>query len=86
MVRHVEHLKREWSVENILFYDVVAKFCKQCDEAAFEGGLARASTALDIYAGYIAESAPSRVRQARLCELTSFTFSRLALSVVALSL
>ena len=30
--------------------------------------------ALDIYAEYIAESAPSRVRRARLCELLEYPY------------
>jgi len=58
----VEHLKREWSIENLLFYKAVQTFRALYDEDFLAPLEQRLCMAEEIYYTYIVEDAPSWVR------------------------
>lgn len=56
-----EHLKREFSVENLLFCQTADEFMKDCDCNKFESLTERNTRALAIYLEFIHDDAPSEV-------------------------
>ena len=56
-----EHLKREFSTENILYYLEATRFAQQCEDDVFESMEELNYRAAEIYADYVADESPLQV-------------------------
>ena len=60
-VSSVEHLKREWSAENILFYRAAETYKQLCEQGLLTVNEDRVHMATEIYANFIDTDAISMV-------------------------
>jgi len=66
-----EHLKQEWSVENLLFYVAVTEYEDRCARDTWASPQEQNQRALEIYFEFVIENADSQVSQALISPLRS---------------